>query len=235
MKITISHSCRLLNLIPMAKVFLLWCIVALMVTVSRAQIQIAPTEDFYRAALAELDQSERAALEMGLPASIDVSRARLEVPRSYKSKRPLPDIYAIDWPRYFEPLVRGDKAAEIVIMRVETLADLLADTGIDKEYFVVTIEWKKSGQAEDAAKGKAAGPRFKSRSDRTKNPESIRSANIAFYAAFLKAMAQIAVQVQAEAPPTSAAPNEPRPKKGRQPSQRRQVGVTLNPRTVSRG
>jgi hypothetical protein len=200
----------MLSLITMNKIILSFCFAALVITASRAQIPIAPTKDFYRAALAVLDQSERAALEMNFPASIDVSGATFEVPRSYKSKRPLPDIYRIDWPRYLDQIVRGGdkKATEIVITRVETLADLLADTGIDKEYFLVTIEWGKSKQGGYTAKGKATGPRFKSRGDRTKNPESIRSANIAFYAAFLKAMAQIAMQVQSEAPTSNAIPNK---------------------------
>lgn len=190
-------------------------VAAALTTISYAQMLISPTEEFHRSALALLDEHEKAQPEARFPRGIDISNASFGLPKSETSKRSTADIYRIDWAGFFEREHNGSASSHaIVIVKTTTLTRMQADTGNDTPKFVVEVEWKlREGGSVYTARGRGVGPTYVGHGRTTKNPEAIRSANIAFYAAFLRAMSQIAAQVQSEAPQPSAVPNEPPAKK----------------------
>jgi uncharacterized protein YvpB len=169
-----------------------------------AQILIIPSGEIYHAALMRLSAEEQATIQDLSGLSFDVSNITIEAPKSESTKRPLDDIYRIDWKSFFNALNNKHTNAatainSIAVSNVQTFAKLLGDSGYSTPKFIVQLKWKMREKGPiNITTGQATGLSYKGHGDRTENLEAIRSENIAFYAAFLKAVSQIAAQSKNE-------------------------------------
>lgn len=152
---------------------------------------VTPTDEYYRGALVRLTDDERNVVKQGFSFRLDFSQAQFFEPMAEGSRRSTADIYEVQHLEYAEffnaNLTHGaERAIQIDEARVFTRAAM--DTGIQTP--VIAIVWRRNRNGDGiSVRGRSGGEPYSifSIGRRTTDPISVRSANIAFFAAFLKA------------------------------------------------
>jgi hypothetical protein len=162
----------------------------------RAQIPIAPSEEAYKLALGRLTEAERAALKDGRRIVLSATQASFEPPVDTLTGKSVADICKVDYPAFVDFINRelaGPDARQVEIKKIRSFVREIADTGKMAYGFRVEIDGVDDAKRELHAKGVGTGPAFSMwRVVRTEtNPLSVRSANVAFMVATLRAVIQL--------------------------------------------
>jgi hypothetical protein len=154
---------------------------------------VTPSPEIRQFALSTLVDTEKDYVQEKLPFTIVASNPDLEVPKTEASNHELTYLFDIDWKSFFLESGTGET---LTVVRAQALFRILNQESYYTPTFSVDIDFRRIDGSVIHASGRASGPIFKGGWSLTKDPVSIRSANIAFYGAYLKALAHAAAELK---------------------------------------
>ena len=178
------------------------CAVA-MTSPTRAELAIAPTAERFTEAVELLTKEQQAALKHRFSYRLDASQTVFNEPVTELSKKPIRGFYKIAHEQFVAFL--NDHLAETnaPTARLNDLRIYVAsnnDEGREASLFTIKLSVSDATGKTFGAEGFASGPRYSVFKvwNASKNPISIRSENLGYFAAFLRAMIDLEKQLDGQ-------------------------------------
>lgn len=161
---------------------------------------IEPTPDRFREAIELLGKEQQKLLKHRLSYRLDASEVVLREPLAEPSKRPIRGFYKIDHLQFFAFLNDNLAAADAQFMKLNEVKVYVSsnnDTGRAASLFTIKLLASNAAGRTITGEGFASGPRYSTLKvwNASKNPASIRSENLGYFAAFLRAVLNLEQQL----------------------------------------